>query len=81
MRKQYRRFPCLALERAIEERSAITPILLSSLEKLSNNLQKLLEKEECILHIYALYLVVQFRETLAYPVIIKYFLVIILNWE
>jgi Protein of unknown function (DUF1186) len=33
-----REFPRLALERAIEEREAITPILLATLEELSNNL-------------------------------------------
>ncbi|WP_341530353.1 DUF1186 domain-containing protein [Nostoc sp. UHCC 0302] len=67
------KFPRLALERAIEERSAITPVLLTTLEKLSNNLEELLEKEEYILHVYALYLLAQFREALAYPVIIKFF--------
>ncbi len=66
-------FPHLALERAIAEREAITPILLTTLERLSNNLKELLEKEEYILHIYALYLLAQFREPLAYPVIVKFF--------
>lgn len=67
------RFPRLALERALEEREALTPILLATLERLSNNLEELLEKEDYILHIYALYLLAQFREPLAYPVIIKFF--------
>ncbi|MCF4970778.1 DUF1186 domain-containing protein [Nostoc sp. CMAA1605] len=66
-------FPRLALERAIEEREAITPVLLSTLENLSNNLEELLAKEDYIFHIYALYLLAQFREPLAYPVIIKFF--------
>ncbi|WP_414575333.1 DUF1186 domain-containing protein [Anabaena sp. CCY 9402-a] len=68
-----KKFPRLALERAIEEREAITPILLSTLERLSNNLEELLEKEEYILHLYALYLLAQFREPLAYPIIINFF--------
>jgi hypothetical protein len=66
-------FPRLALEAAIEQREAITPILLSTLDKLSDNLEQLLEQEEYILHIHALYLLAQFREPLAYPVIIKFF--------
>ncbi|WP_414544810.1 DUF1186 domain-containing protein [Nostoc sp. CCY0012] len=68
-----REFPRLALERAIEEREVITPILIETLEKLSNNLEELLEKEDYILHIHALYLLAQFREISAYPVIIKFF--------
>ncbi|WP_373527615.1 DUF1186 domain-containing protein [Nostoc sp.] len=61
------KFPRLALERAIEERSAITPVLLTALENFSNNPEELLDKNEYILHIYALYLLAQFREPLAYP--------------
>lgn len=67
------KFPHLALERAMEEREAITPILLATLEELSNNLEELLEKEKYIFHLYALYLLAQFREPLAYPVIINFF--------
>jgi hypothetical protein len=39
------KFPHLALEKAIEERSAITPLLLETLEKFSNNLEELLDKD------------------------------------
>jgi Protein of unknown function (DUF1186) len=67
------KFPRLALERAIEERSAITPILLTALENFSNNPEELLDRNEYILHIYALYLLAQFREPLAYPLIVKCF--------
>jgi len=67
------KFPDLALERAIEERSAITPILLTILEKFSNNPEDLLDKNDYILHIYTLYLLAQFREALAYPLIVKFF--------
>ncbi|BAB78103.1 DUF1186 family protein (plasmid) [Anabaena sp. FACHB-709] len=66
-------FPRLALEAAIEQREAITPILISTLDKLSENLEQLLEKEDYILHIHALYLLAQFREESAYPTIIKFF--------
>ncbi|WP_242054265.1 DUF1186 domain-containing protein [Nostoc sp. FACHB-888] len=62
-------FPRLALERAIEERETITSILIEILDKLSNNLEELLEKSDYILHIHALYLLAQFREVAAYPTI------------
>jgi hypothetical protein len=68
-----REFPRLALLRAIEERATITPILIETLDKLSKNLEELLEKEDYILHIHALYLLAQFREVSAYPTIIKFF--------
>jgi hypothetical protein len=67
------KFPRLALERAIEEQLAITPILLTTLENFSNNPSELLDKNDYILHIYALYLLAQFREALAYPLIVKSF--------
>ncbi len=65
-------FPRLALEKAIEEREAITPFLLASLEEYKNSQEKLLENDY-ILHIYALYLLAQFREPLAYPLIAEFF--------
>lgn len=68
-----REFPRVALERAIEEQELITPVLIETLEKLSKNLEELLEKEDYILHIHALYLLAQFREASAYPTIIKFF--------
>lgn len=68
-----REFPRLALLRAIEERATITPILIETLDKLSNNLEELLEKEDYILHIHALYLLAQFSEVSGYPTIIKFF--------
>ncbi len=66
-------FPRLALERAIESKSAITPFLLATLESCTNNLEMLLEDSDYILHLYALYLLAQFREKSAYPLIIKFF--------
>jgi hypothetical protein len=66
-------FPRLAVERAIEEQAAITPKLLATLEECKNNFEELLENSEYILHIYALYLLAQFREKSAYPIIIDFF--------
>lgn len=66
-------FPRLALERAIEEREAITPVLLATLEECKNNLEEFFDKDAYMLHIYALNLLAQFRETKAYPLIIEFF--------
>jgi hypothetical protein len=66
-------FPKLALERAIEEQGTITPILLSSLERARDNLPELLEDSAYFLHLYALYLLAQFREQKAYAPIVAFF--------
>lgn len=66
-------FPRLALEKAIEERESITPLLLATLEKFKNNLEELEEDSSYTLHIYALFLLAQFRETRAYPLIVEFF--------
>ncbi|PAX52126.1 DUF1186 domain-containing protein [Brunnivagina elsteri] len=66
-------FPREALERAIEEKSAITPLLLATLEECKNNLENLLEESEYTLHLYAFYLLAQFREKSAYPLIVEFF--------
>jgi hypothetical protein len=66
-------FPRLALEKAIEEKEAITPLLLGTLEKFKNNLEELEEDSSYMLHIYSLFLLAQFRETKAYPLIIEFF--------
>ena len=67
------KFPRQALERAIEEREAITPVLLETLEEWKNNLEGLIDMPDYFLHIYALYLLAQFKEPKAYPLIIEFF--------
>ena len=67
------KFPRQALERAIEEREAITPVLLETLEEWKNNLEALIDMPDYFLHIYAMYLLAQFREPKAYPLIIEFF--------
>ena len=69
-------FPRLAVERAIEEQEAITPFLLATLEECKNNLEEFFDKDAYMLHIYALNLLAQFRETKAYPLIIEFFSII-----
>jgi hypothetical protein len=67
------KLPREALERAIEEREAITPLLLDILSNCKNNLEEISNKPDYILHICAFYLLAQFRELLAYPPIVDFF--------
>ena len=67
------KFPRQALSEAISQREAITPLLLATLEKWKDNLEELLELPDYFLHIYALFLLAQFKETQAYPLIIEFF--------
>ena len=66
-------FPRLALEQAIEKQAEITPLLLANLEKWQDNLEELLELPDYFLHIYFFFLLAQFKETKAYPLIIEFF--------
>ncbi|MEA5549848.1 DUF1186 domain-containing protein [Anabaena cylindrica UHCC 0172] len=66
-------FPRLAVERAIEEREAITPLLLATLAECNKNLEVLLDKPDYMLHLYAMFLLAQFREPQAYPLITEFF--------
>jgi len=66
-------FPRSALKHAIEEQGAITPKLLEVLEEAKNNLEKISDESNYMLHIYAMFLLAQFRETKAYPLIIEFF--------
>ncbi|MEA5599046.1 DUF1186 domain-containing protein [Rivularia sp. UHCC 0363] len=67
------KFPHQALERAIEEKEAITPFLLTSLSESKDNLEDLFNKPDYLLHLYALFLLAQFKEPLAYPLIVEFF--------
>lgn len=67
------KLPRQALETAIEEKEAITPLLLDILSNCKNNFEELSNKPDYILHFCAFYLLAQFRELLAYPLIIDFF--------
>ena len=67
------KFPRQALEEAIAQREAITPLLLENLEKWKDNLEELVELPDYFLHIYAMFLLAQFKESQAYPLIIEFF--------
>ena len=71
------RFPRDALEAAIAQREAVTPHLLRFIEHARENAEHLdgrAEGEPCFMgHIYAMYLLAQFRERAAYPLIVRFF--------
>jgi Protein of unknown function (DUF1186) len=66
-------FPRLALESAIAEQEAITPLLLATVEEWKSKLEELSENPNYFLHVYAMYLLAQFRESRAYQPIVEFF--------
>ena len=66
-------FPRSALKQAIAQQETITPYLLEVLEQAKRDPEAILDEPAYMLHIYALYLLAQFRETRAYPLIIQLF--------
>jgi hypothetical protein len=69
----YATFQREALQAAILQQEAITPRLLSIIERIANNPQFLDENPDYMGFTYALYLLAQFREKRAYPLIVQYF--------
>src|SRR5262245_9957583 len=63
-------FPRHALRQAVEKKDEITPHLLKALERVADAPEDVLEAEDSS-HIYAMFLLAQFRERRAYPLIIK----------
>jgi hypothetical protein len=66
-------FPKEALEAAIAKKEEIIPELLEVLNKVIQDAEGYALKSDYILHTHALYLLAQFREKQAYPVIYKFF--------
>lgn len=64
-------FPQEALREAITKREEITPYLLKIISDASKNIHKL--EETYMAHIYAMFLLAQFREPKAYPIIVDFF--------
>lgn len=67
------RFPRQALEAAIARREEITPHLLKIVEEAASSIDRLVTDESYMGHIYAFYLLAQFREQRAYPLIVDFF--------
>lgn len=66
-------FPEQALRAAIEQRDAMTPVLLAALQEAADNPSSLQRQPSFMLHIYAMYLLAQFREHAAYPLLVRFF--------
>src|SRR5215468_7854968 len=64
------RFPREALEQATAQKDEITPHLLKILERVADDPDGALDQEDAA-YLYALYLLAQFRETRAYPLIVR----------
>ena len=62
-----------ALRAAVEQREAITPELLRVVEAVAANPLEFARREDQMLHLFAIYLLAQFRETRAYRPIVKMF--------
>jgi len=67
------RFPMEAMKAAIEQREAITPELLCVLETVAEDPPAFARREDYMAHVFALFLLAQFREKRAYAPIIKIF--------
>ena len=65
-------FPRAALKEAIEQREAITPELLRILEEARANLEAIAQDEEYMALFFAVYLLAQFREERAYPLLVAF---------
>ncbi len=66
-------FPRRAVKEAIARKEQITPYLLNILEEVANDTTLLVERDDYMGHIYAMYLLAQFRERDAYPLIFDFF--------
>jgi hypothetical protein len=64
-------FPLEAMRAAIEQREAITPELLRVVEAVAEEPLKYAPRQDYMLHLFALYLLAQFRERRAYAPIVK----------
>lgn len=64
-------FPKPALIEAIKKKEEITPYLLEIISSASRNIHHL--EPTYVAHIYAMYLLAQFREPKAYPIIVDFF--------
>jgi hypothetical protein len=64
-------FPREAVEAAIERREEMVPELLRVLDEAAERPEELLEEPAAIGHLYALYLLAQFREPAAFPRIVR----------
>ena len=67
------RFPKRAMQAAIEQQEAITPELFRVLERAAEDPVKFSQQKDYMLHVFAMYLLAQFREKRAYRPLVKMF--------
>jgi hypothetical protein len=67
------KFPRDALREAVENREKITPELLRILRDATETVEQIRDDPRYMAHIYAIFLLAQFRETQAYPLVAKFF--------
>lgn len=65
------KFPKDAVRAAVEQREAITPELLRALEDFGADMTGFAKREDYMLHLFAMYLLAEFREKPAFPLITK----------
>lgn len=61
-----KRFPREALEEAIKNKEEIIPLLLSALDEINEDIDIVMDDADYMLHLYALYLLAEFREERAF---------------
>ena len=66
-------FPEEALIESIQNREAVIPELLKIIDEARAESRSVIEREDYMLCIYAIYLLAQFREVQAYPAIVDFF--------
>jgi hypothetical protein len=66
-------FPRAAVLQAVAHRIEIVPALLRILEEVSRDPERFASNRDRMIHIYAMYLLAQFRVTRAYPLVVKIF--------
>ena len=67
------RTPRAALTAAAECRDEITPHLLQIIEEVIADPSRAVDDQNYVAHLYAMYLLASFRETRAYPLIVRLF--------
>jgi Protein of unknown function (DUF1186) len=66
------KFARAAVEAAAEHREEVTPELLRILEDTANRAAQLDAEGDYMAHLYAMFLLAQFRETRAYPLVVRF---------
>jgi Protein of unknown function (DUF1186)/SEC-C motif len=66
------RFARAAVEEAVARREEITPELLRILEETVNRAAQIDAEGDYMAHLYAMFLLAQFRETRAYPLVVRF---------